>query len=160
MNTCCWWSKTLAIFSRNTIGYLVCFVLLVHCSIGQQPITTFRGPCWNSAFCLMRRVFTTLPLVNLVWPPFHVMLLMLLQFVHHLSKFIFHSFQLQKSWDFLHHVHKNVYYLIMIFTEFLVGWIFNCIRFLNMYAYLIPCAKTFAKWSCCIQCPWNFLWWN
>jgi len=83
---------------------------------------------------------------------------MLFQIVHHLTKIISHSFQLQKSWNFLHHVLLNVYYFIMIFAEFLVGWIFNGSRFLVMYAYLIPFAKNLVKWWGCIQWPWKFLW--
>ena len=75
-----------------------------------------------------------------------------------LLKIISHSFQLQKSWNFFHHIHMNVYYFIMIFAEFLVGWILNGFRFLDMYAHFVPFANSFVKLWWCIQCPWNFLW--
>jgi hypothetical protein len=75
-----------------------------------------------------------------------------------LPKFITRAIQFQNSWNFFHNVHMNVYYFIMIFIEFLVGWIFNGFRFLVMYAYLIPFAKNLVKWWGCIQWFWKFLW--
>jgi hypothetical protein len=75
-----------------------------------------------------------------------------------LTKFITSSIQFQISWNFLHHVLFDVYYFIMIFNDFLDGWILNGIRFLDMYAHFVPFANPFVKWWWCIQCPWNFLW--
>jgi hypothetical protein len=62
-----------------------------YCSIQKWPMITFPVSIQNSAFWLLKRLFTTLPSVNRVWPSFHAILLMLSQIVTQLVKFIFHS---------------------------------------------------------------------
>lgn len=43
-----------------------------------------------------------------VWLSLHLLCSCSFQIVHQLQQFISHSFQIQISWNFFHHVHKNV----------------------------------------------------
>ena len=115
--------------------------------------TARPSPTWTNAWAKTSKYMQTHAIQILLHDIFQNCLALFFPSCTHMFMHCFHFFSfflliqksitpwiiIQLTWDFLHNDLHDVFYFLMIFPEFVLGWIFNLPRVCSCICYLVPC---------------------